>query len=164
MFLSFISRLAPSLPRPSADTYPTCRLILTYLIPLHLSHGSFPSPRLLASHPRLHELFTPFIAAIKSGNVREYDERLEWAQPRLVGMSVYLVVERAREGCLRMLYKKAYVRFSFPLGLGLLACVHEHELELGRCAPSLIDADGSHRINPPVYPSPPFKPPSHYTA
>ena len=27
-------------------------------------------------------------------------------------MSVYLVVERAREGCLRMLFKKAYVLFK----------------------------------------------------
>jgi hypothetical protein len=83
------------------------RLILTYLIPLHLLHGSFPSPHLLSSHPRLQELFEPFIRSIKSGNVREYDERLEWAQPRLVGMSVYLVIERAREGCLRMLFKRA---------------------------------------------------------
>ncbi len=85
------------------------RLILTYLIPLRLLHGLLPSPALLALYPRLELLFTPFIAAIKSGNVREYDERLEWAQPRLVGMSSYLVVERAREGCLRMLFKKAWV-------------------------------------------------------
>jgi len=83
------------------------RLILTYLIPLHLLHGQFPSPHLLSSHPRLKELFTPFIQAIQLGNIREYDERLEWAQPRLVGNNIYLVVERAREGCLRMLFKKA---------------------------------------------------------
>jgi hypothetical protein len=70
-------------------------------------NGSFPSEDLLALHPRLQLLFTPFIKAIKAGNVRSYDERLEWAQPRLVGMSVYLTVERAREGCLRMLFKKA---------------------------------------------------------
>jgi hypothetical protein len=83
------------------------RLILTYLIPLRLLRGLFPSRALLARYPRLDETFTPFIESIKSGDVREYDERLEWAQPRLVGMSVYLVVERAREGCLRGLFKKA---------------------------------------------------------
>jgi hypothetical protein len=83
------------------------RLILTYLIPLRLLRGLFPSPALLSRYPRLEETFTPFIQAIKAGDVREYDERLEWAQPRLVGMSVYLVVERAREGCLRGLFKKA---------------------------------------------------------
>ena len=83
------------------------RLILTYLIPLNLLSALIPSPSLLQPHPRLQELFTPFIRAIQSGNIREYDERLEWAQPRLVGCNVYLVVERAREGCLRVLFKKA---------------------------------------------------------
>jgi len=83
------------------------RLILTYLIPLNLLSALIPSPSLLQPHPRLQELFTPFIKAIQSGNIREYDERLEWAQPRLVGCNVYLVVERAREGCLRVLFKKA---------------------------------------------------------
>ncbi|WVQ83336.1 hypothetical protein IAT38_005475 [Cryptococcus sp. DSM 104549] len=84
-------------------------LILTYLIPLRLLRGQFPSPILLALHPRLQLLFSPFITAIKAGNVREYDRRLEWAQKRLVGMSVYLVVERAREGCMRMLFRKAWL-------------------------------------------------------
>ena len=83
------------------------RLILTYLIPLNLLSALIPSPSLLQPHPRLQQLFTPFIKAIQSGNIREYDERLEWAQPRLVGCNVYLVVERAREGCLRVLFKKA---------------------------------------------------------
>jgi hypothetical protein len=82
-------------------------LILTYLIPLRLVKARFPSPSLLALFPRLQEVYTPFIAAIKSGNVQEYDERLEWAQPRLVSMSVYLTVEKARESCLRTLFKKA---------------------------------------------------------
>ncbi|ORX38811.1 hypothetical protein BD324DRAFT_617413 [Kockovaella imperatae] len=84
-------------------------LILTYLIPLHLLRGSLPSPTLLALHPRLQLLFSPFINAIRTGDVREYDERLEWAQPRLVGMNIYLMLERAREGCLRMLFKRAWL-------------------------------------------------------
>lgn len=91
--------------RDGADS----RLILTYLIPLRLIRGSFPSRRLLAEHPRLDELYSPFIQAIRNGDIEEYDERLEWAQPRLVGMSTYLAVERAREGCLRVLFKKAWV-------------------------------------------------------
>ncbi|ORY31023.1 hypothetical protein BCR39DRAFT_527825 [Naematelia encephala] len=84
-------------------------LILTYLIPLHLLRGSLPTPALISQHPRLQLLFSPFLDALKSGNVRAYDERLEWAQPRLVGMSVYLTVERAREVCLRGLFKKAWI-------------------------------------------------------
>jgi hypothetical protein len=93
--------------RPLSKSTTDLRLILQYLIPLHLLNGSFPSEALLSLHPRLAELYRPFIAAIKSGDVAEYDERLEWAQPRLVGMGAYLTVERAREGCLRMLFKKA---------------------------------------------------------
>lgn len=84
-------------------------LILTYLIPLHLVHGSFPSKGLLDAHPRLAEVYGPFIEAIREGNVEAYDERLEWAQPRLVGMSTYLAIERAREGSLRVLFKKAWL-------------------------------------------------------
>ncbi|KAI9636407.1 uncharacterized protein MKK02DRAFT_27507 [Dioszegia hungarica] len=84
-------------------------LILTYLIPLRLLAAQFPHPTLLAHFPRLHETYSPFIAATRSGNVRAYDERLEWAQPRLVGMSTYLTVERAREGCLRVLFRKAWI-------------------------------------------------------
>ncbi|KIR26486.1 COP9 signalosome complex subunit 12 [Cryptococcus deuterogattii LA55] len=84
-------------------------LILTYLIPLRLLHGRFPSASLLSQHPRLELVFSPFIEAIKNGDVEEYDRRLEWAQVRLVGMSVWLVVERAREGCLRSLFKKAWI-------------------------------------------------------
>jgi hypothetical protein len=85
----------------------TTRLILTYLIPLRLLVGQFPNPNLLTMFPRLNETYSPFIEAIHSGNVRAYDERLEWAQPRLVGMSTYLTLERAREGCLRILFRKA---------------------------------------------------------
>jgi hypothetical protein len=83
------------------------RLILTYLIPLRLITAQFPKTTLLARFPRLQETYSPFIEAIKSGNVRAYDERLEWAQARLVGMSTYLTVERAREGCLKVLFRKA---------------------------------------------------------
>ncbi|WVR04618.1 hypothetical protein IAU60_001629 [Kwoniella sp. DSM 27419] len=104
-----MSELSWALEHCPADARRNQELILTYLIPLHLVHGSLPSQRLLSSHPRLEELFFPFISAIRSGDVREYDERLDWAQMRLVGMSTYLVVERAREGCLRMLFKKAWI-------------------------------------------------------
>ncbi|KAL7419999.1 COP9 signalosome (CSN) subunit [Cryptotrichosporon argae] len=84
-------------------------LILTYLIPLHLLSGRFPRAPLLAAHPRLDTLFAPFVAAIKAGDVTAYDGALDWAQARLVGMSTYLVVERAREGCLRVLFRKAWL-------------------------------------------------------
>jgi hypothetical protein len=71
--------------------------------------GSFPAQHLLNANPRLKEVYGPFVDAIREGNVEEYDQRLEWAQPRLVGMSTYLAIERAREGCLRVLFKRAWM-------------------------------------------------------
>lgn len=85
------------------------RLILTYLIPLHLLRGSFPRPKLLEAHPRLAETYAPFVAATRNGDIADYDEHLEAAQTRLVGLNTYLAVERAREGCLRVLFKKAWI-------------------------------------------------------
>jgi hypothetical protein len=87
--------------------YLTARLILTYLVPLRLIRGSLPSRALLSAYPRLDELFTPFIDAIQQGDIAAYDEALEWAQPRLVEMKTYLAVERAREICMRTLFKRA---------------------------------------------------------
>lgn len=83
-------------------------LILTFLIPLHLLRGSLPSAKLLARFPRLQETYGPFVDAIRKGSVQAYDEALERAQPRLVSMNTYLAVERAREICLRTLFRRAW--------------------------------------------------------
>ncbi|KAG8932094.1 COP9 signalosome (CSN) subunit [Tulasnella sp. 417] len=83
-------------------------LILNYLIPLRLMRGNLPSPGLLHLFPRLQELYTPFLQALRSGNVTEYDAALDWAEPRLVEMGVYLAVEKAREICMRGLFRKVW--------------------------------------------------------
>ncbi|WOO80549.1 Protein CSN12 [Vanrija pseudolonga] len=92
-----------------ADAVRNQELILTYLIPLHLLRGSFPRPKLLEAHPRLAETYAPFVKATRNGDIADYDEHLEAAQTRLVGLNTYLAVERAREGCLRVLFKKAWI-------------------------------------------------------
>lgn len=71
--------------------------------------GMQPSPGLLHLFPRLQELYTPFLDALRSGNVTKYDAALDWAEPRLVEMGVYLAVEKAREICMRGLFRKVYV-------------------------------------------------------
>ncbi|KAG8689273.1 COP9 signalosome (CSN) subunit [Ceratobasidium sp. 395] len=84
-------------------------LILTYLIPLRLCRGVLPSEVLFAQFPRLGELYSVFVAAIKSGDLRAYDEALVWAERRLTDMGTYLTVENAREICLRELLRKAWI-------------------------------------------------------
>lgn len=82
------------------------RLILDYLIPLLLLRGSRPSDKLLQRQPAHRALFLPFIVAMKEGNVRSYDAQLEREEKRLMERGTWLVVERAREVCVRRLLKK----------------------------------------------------------
>lgn len=103
------SELEWALAHCPASAHRNLELILTYLIPLHLLRGSLPRPALLARFPRLRETYEPFVDAIKTGSVQSYDEALERAQPRLVSMHTYLAVERAREICLRTLFRRAWV-------------------------------------------------------
>ncbi|BEI99636.1 hypothetical protein CcaverHIS631_0406790 [Cutaneotrichosporon cavernicola] len=91
------------------DARRNLELILTYLVPLHLLRGSLPLSTLMARHPRLREAYQPFVDAIRTGNIQAYDDALEWAQPRLVGLGTYLAIERAREGCVRSLFKRAWM-------------------------------------------------------
>ncbi|ODN82197.1 hypothetical protein L202_02487 [Cryptococcus amylolentus CBS 6039] len=111
-------------------------LILSYLIPLRLLQGILPSPQLLGLHPRLQTLFTPFITALRSGNLSAYDNALTWGQVRLVSMNIFLTMERAREVCLRVLFKQAWVAMgkesrvpigTFQMALRLSGAVVEGE-------------------------------------
>lgn len=86
--------------------YPADRLILTYLIPIRLTRGILPSTALLEPHSQLSLIYTPFVEAIRSGNLRRFDETLVWAEQRLLLKGTYLAVESAREVCLRRLLKK----------------------------------------------------------
>lgn len=91
------------------------RLILNHLIPLHLLRGILPSPRLLQSYPNLEILYTPFIKAFKTGDVKLYDQALIRGEKRLMERGTYLIVEKAREGAVRGLMKKAFVLFYFSV-------------------------------------------------
>jgi hypothetical protein len=86
----------------------TCyfRRILAYLIPLRILKGHLPSNELLQRFPVLDEIFSPFIAAIRIGDVQGYDEALERWEPRLLQLNLWLSLEKARELCLRGLFRR----------------------------------------------------------
>ena len=88
---------------------PGYRRILTYLIPLRILRGHLPSRALLDRFPALDELFSPFITAIRKGDVSAFDAALEKAERRLVELNLLLTIERARELCVRGLFRRAYV-------------------------------------------------------
>jgi hypothetical protein len=71
--------------------------------------GVLPNSSLLRSFNRLRIVYEPLIAAFKSGNLEGFDNELRRCEKRLLERGTYLVVLRAREGCLRTLCKKVCV-------------------------------------------------------
>lgn len=85
-------------------------LILTYLIPtLLLTRQRLPSPRLLSPYPRLTQLFTPLVAAIRSGSLSTFDAALAGGEAEFVKRRIYLTLERGRDVCLRNLLRKVFL-------------------------------------------------------
>lgn len=90
---------------------PLHRRILSYLIALRILKGLLPSEQLLSRFENVNKLYTPFIKAIKTGNLKAYDDALEAWESTLLKLSLYLIVERARELCIRGLFRKVCVLF-----------------------------------------------------
>ncbi|OBZ70495.1 Protein CSN12 [Grifola frondosa] len=83
--------------------------ILTYLIPLRIIRGHLPSRELLARFPVLDELYSPFIAAIRTGDIRTYDACLDRFERRLVDLNLWLTLDQARELCIRGLFRRVWI-------------------------------------------------------
>jgi hypothetical protein len=91
------------------------RRILAYLIPLRILKGYLPSSELLDRFPLLKDLFSPFIAAIRKGDLKAYDSALEQWEMRLLELNLWLSLEKARELCMRGLFRRVYVLlFDYP--------------------------------------------------
>lgn len=76
-------------------------------MPILLLRGVLPSKRTLKRSDRISAVYGPFIEAYRIGNVRLYDQQLRAAEKRLMERGTYLIVERAREGAVRGLLKRA---------------------------------------------------------
>ncbi|KAF9534585.1 hypothetical protein CPB83DRAFT_866015 [Crepidotus variabilis] len=83
--------------------------ILAYLIPLRILRGNLPSAELLKRFPVLQEIFSPFIAAIQVGDLSAYDKALERWESRLLELNLWLSLEKARELCVRGLFRRVWV-------------------------------------------------------
>jgi len=83
--------------------------ILAYLIPLRILRGHLPSKELLNRFPVLDDLYSPFIVAIRAGNIKAYDSALMKFERRLVELNLWLTLERARELCIRGLFRRVWV-------------------------------------------------------
>jgi len=83
--------------------------ILAYLLSLRLLKGHLPSDELMERFPALSELFSPFVNAIRTGDITAFDRALEGRESKLVDLNLMLTVERARELCLRGLFRRVWV-------------------------------------------------------
>ncbi|KZP13439.1 hypothetical protein FIBSPDRAFT_835052 [Athelia psychrophila] len=83
--------------------------ILTFLIPLRILRGHLPSRELLQRFPVLDELYAPFMAAIRAGDITAYDRALDTWERRLVELNLWLTLEKARELCVRGLFRRVWV-------------------------------------------------------
>jgi hypothetical protein len=59
--------------------------------------------------PVLDEIYASFISAIRAGDISAYDAALEKWERRLVELNLWLTLEKARELCLRGLFRRVYV-------------------------------------------------------
>ncbi|KAI0271969.1 hypothetical protein BGY98DRAFT_1004457 [Russula aff. rugulosa BPL654] len=83
--------------------------ILTYLIPLRILRGHLPSTELLSRFPVLDELYAPFISAIRKGDIQGFDAALDKFERRLIDLNIWLTLEKAREICIRGLFRRVWV-------------------------------------------------------
>jgi COP9 signalosome complex subunit 12 len=88
------------------------RLILSYLLPLHLMSSTYPSPKLLQRYPSLGELYRPLFTAIYTGNLRLFDTHFKKYSPIYIQRRVYLAIERARQCCMRTLFQRAVTEYT----------------------------------------------------
>ena len=65
----------------------------------------------------LDDLYSPFIAAIRKGDIRSYDATLDKYERRLVDLNLYLTLEKARELCIRGLFRRVYVVSIFAISI-----------------------------------------------
>ena len=68
--------------------------------------GHLPARELLDRFPVLDDLFSPFINAVRKGDVAAFDAALERFEQRLVDLNLLFTVERARELCVRGLFRR----------------------------------------------------------
>lgn len=91
-----------------------CRQILFHLLPLRLLRGLLPSAHLLAEFPLLAQTYGPFIQALRTSDIRAYDNALRVLRAKLLktgggGGGVWTAMERGREVVVRGRLKKMWV-------------------------------------------------------
>ena len=125
--ISFLEENYPQAEENLYEAWKLCRrgsthnqeLILTYLIPTRmLTTNVLFSPSLVRPFRWLNDLLMPLWRAIRTGNLRAFDLALETGELEFVRRRIYLTLERARDLCLRNLFRKIFLLGGFETGKG----------------------------------------------
>ncbi len=68
--------------------------------------GHLPSDELMTRFPDLENLYRSFIKAIRTGDISSYDHALDLHEKKLLDLNLYITLEKARESCLRSLFRR----------------------------------------------------------
>ncbi|ORX49263.1 hypothetical protein BCR36DRAFT_353660 [Piromyces finnis] len=83
-------------------------IIIHLLIPIRLLSGVIPSYNLLNYHSSIKSVYGGMVDAIRSGNIRQFDQCLKENEKELLKYNTYLTIEKCRLLCIRRLFKKVY--------------------------------------------------------
>ncbi|CAO3627352.1 unnamed protein product [Cunninghamella blakesleeana] len=83
-------------------------LILQTLLPVRLIRGVLPSESLLRKYPKTNQIYGGIARAIKSGNVKGFNEALINSESVLIRQGTYFAVEKAQSIAMRQLFRKVY--------------------------------------------------------
>jgi len=80
--------------------------ILHFLVPVRLLSGKIPSIKLLQKYKL--SAFEGIVKAIKSGNIKSYNESLESRQEQFINKGIFLILEKLKNFAYRNLFRKVY--------------------------------------------------------
>ncbi|KAI8321168.1 hypothetical protein GQ54DRAFT_262339 [Martensiomyces pterosporus] len=83
--------------------------ILIHLTPLLMMGGTMPKPWLLRKHAPINDLYGDISAAIKRGDLREFDRLVSARERHLVALGTFLAIEHSRKIAIRQLLYKTYL-------------------------------------------------------
>uniref|UniRef100_A0A6B2L5L5 PCI domain-containing protein n=1 Tax=Arcella intermedia TaxID=1963864 RepID=A0A6B2L5L5_9EUKA len=98
------------------------RLILLYLIPVDMLRGRLPTPALLEKYGI--KQFIPLVAAVKSGNLGEFNKALDQEEEFYIKKGIYLLLEKVRMLTYRNLFKKIHTAQGKPTKIFVKHCVY----------------------------------------
>ncbi|OAJ41741.1 hypothetical protein BDEG_25288 [Batrachochytrium dendrobatidis JEL423] len=83
--------------------------ILAFYIPAQLMRGILPHPRLFTKYPAIGNIYQEFVHAVRSGNVKRFDDAFQIHEAELIRRGTWLTIELVRLLVLRTLFRNVWL-------------------------------------------------------